>query len=105
MDISKVVLDDDHSALLAEVSGVMISLQGDLDLLQEEYQAAIDQLNSVKAKIRPIKEKLSPLAEYQASIASRKSRAKYFPEFATKNYRSDTQKDNAFLDMVREALE
>ena len=104
MDISKVTLDADHMLLLAQISDAMNDIQSELDSLGDEYQKAIEQLNKVKAKIKPLKEKLSPLSEIQASIASRKSRAKYFPEFATKNYMADEAKDKAFLEMIREAL-
>jgi predicted nucleic acid-binding Zn-ribbon protein len=102
MDISKVKLDDEHHALLLEVGNAMIETQRELHALQGEYQEAIEQLNIVKAKIKPLKERLSPLAEMQASIASRKSRVKYFPEFATRNY--DDSKDKEFLEFVKKNI-
>jgi phage shock protein A len=102
MDISRVVLDHDHQALLDEVSGAMIDVQAKLTALDAEYQDALDRLNAVKAKIKPLRAELSPLAEMQASIASRKSRVKYFPEFATRNF--DSSKDEEFLEFVRSRL-
>lgn len=102
MDISKVILDEDHQVLLDQVSKAMLDIQSELDALQNEYQYAINQLNKVKAKIKPLKAKLSPLAELQASIASRKSRAKFFPEFATRNF--NDSKDLHFLEFVRQNI-
>jgi phage shock protein A len=102
MDISRVVLDHDHQALLDEVSGAMIDVQAKLTALDAEYQDALERLNAVKAKIKPLRAELSPLAEMQASIASRKSRVKYFPEFATRNF--DSSKDKEFLEFVRSRL-
>lgn len=102
MDISRVFLDEEHQALLNEVSKSMEEVQLELDLLSSEYEYAINQLNKVKAKIKPLKAKLSPLSELQASITSRKSRAKYFPEFATRNF--DDSKDQLFLEFARQAI-
>lgn len=102
MDISRVTLDGDSQELIDKVGAAMTDCQGELEALSGEYQEALERLNAVKAKIKPIKAKLSPLAELQASIASRKSRVKYFPEFATRNF--DDSKDDEFLEFVRSRL-
>lgn len=102
MDITRVTLEGESLAVFNEISNAVNDAQCNIDNIQEEYQEAINQVNKVKAKIIPLKQVLSPLVELQASIASRKSRAKYFPEFATRNY--DTSKDEEFLAFVKQHL-
>ena len=67
-----------------------------------EYHEAVNKVNEIKSRILPIKVKLSPLAELKSGVASRKSRIKYFPEFATKNF--NDSKDNEYLEYVRDQL-
>ena len=102
MDISRVILDTESQALINTVSDRMSECQQGLDDLSGEYQAALEAVNAVKAKIIPLKRRLSPLSELQASIASRKSRAKYFPQFATRNF--DSSRDAEFLEFVNSRL-
>ena len=99
MDIARVVLDKEHAELLEAVSCRMASVQESLNVIMSEYQAKNKELDAIKEKIRPLRRELSPLAEYQSAIASRKSRAKYFPEFATRNF--NDSKDNEFLEFVK----
>ena len=104
MDISKTKLEGEAKELLDVISWHIGSVQLELDGVMMEFQEKIKEVDEIKAKIRPLKAKLSDSAQIQAAIASRKSRAKYFPEFATKNYMADEAKDKAFLEMIREAL-
>ena len=102
MDISRVTLEGEALDLFNQAGAKSALVKTELDSLQDEYKQAIDALNAVKAKIRPLKAELSPLAELQASIASRRSRTKYFPQFATRNF--DDSKDVEFLEFVRQQL-
>jgi len=100
--MEKVKLEGDAKELLESVSSRMADIQAEIDEQMLEYEKKANELEAIKAKIRPLRAILSPYGEMQAGIASRKSRTKYFPEFATRNF--DDSKDEEFFNMVRSKL-
>lgn len=95
-------LEGGSKELLEEVSGKMDSIQVLIDQELALYQEKLKELESIKQRIAPLRERMSPLGEFKAAIASRYSRAKYFPEFATRNF--DSSKDEEFLEFVRKNI-
>lgn len=102
MDITIVRLDKEHTELIDRINSDMLSIQKDLDSLTCEFQQAMNVISEIKSRITPLKDRLAPLAEMKSGIASRKSRFKYFPEFATRNF--DDSKDDKYLEYVRGKL-
>lgn len=102
MDITKTKLEGEAKDLLSLASGKVEAFQAELDKLNLEFQEKAKELEAIKARIRPIKAKLSDAAQIQAGIANRRSRAKYFPEFATRNF--DDSKDKEFFEFVKKNI-
>lgn len=87
---------------MVKIDAAMEIIQVEIDDNGLEFQKAMDIVNAVKSRIRPLREKLSPLGELKAGLASKKSRAKYFPEFATRNH--DNSKDKEFYKFIEDSL-
>lgn len=102
MNITKTILKEEDHALIQLIEQKESELNSALDALREEQASLTEKLNEVKAKMRPLLDKKIPLAEMKAGIASKQSRVKYFPEFATRNF--DSSKDAEFLEFVRQQL-
>lgn len=98
MESEIVRLDSEHSELLELVSLEIETNEESLKPIYIELDRKRAELAELNEKIKPYKQRLSVLGELKAGIASKKSRVKYFPEFATRNY--DNSKDKEFFDYV-----
>lgn len=83
---------------MVKVDAAMEEIQIQLDESGLDFQKAMEAVIAIKSRLRPLKEKLSPLGELKAGLVNKKSRAKYFPEFATRNF--DDTKDAEFYNFV-----
>ena len=102
MNITRVSLTGEYKELLDLAVLAEGKVQVEIDNLQAEYQNALCELAKVKEKILPFKKQLAPISELKAAIASRSSRVKYYPQFATRNF--DESNDQEFLEFVRKQL-
>lgn len=100
--MEKAKIEGDSKELIQLVQKKMNGIQSVIDELMVKYQGKASELEAIKDEIRPLRKQLSPYGEILAALASRKSRAKYFPEFATRNF--DSSKDEQFLEYVRGKL-
>lgn len=99
MKVDKTVLEGEQKKLADEIRSQMHNVQGDIDALTVEYQKAMAAIEPLRQQIRDTREKIDPLGELLASVASRRSRVKYFPQFATRHL--DGSKDTEFFEFVR----
>lgn len=106
MDVRKTILNGVQLSVLRQIEEQESELNSALDALREEQAELTKSLNEIKERIQsqmmPLLAKKVPLAEMKAGIASRISRAKYYPEFATKHF--DDSKDAEFLGFVNKQL-
>lgn len=102
MNITRVSLTGECKELFDLATLAESSVQVEIDNLQSEYQNALCELAKVKEKILPFKKQLAPISELKAAIASRSSRVKYYPQFATRNF--DESKDQEFLKFAKNEL-
>lgn len=75
-------LDKESFDLIGKIDSKMEPIQAELDVLNAEFQKAMESVNKVKDKIRPVKAKLSPWGAMKAGVASADSRDKYFPDMS-----------------------
>lgn len=95
-------LNEDQKAVMVKIDAAMDDIQAQLDENGLEFQKAMETVTAIKNRLRPLREKLSPLGEMKAGLASKKARAKYFPEFTTRNF--DDSKNAEYYKFVESKL-
>lgn len=95
-------LTETGQSLLNAIDKKIDPIQEEIDVLMVEYQSTMEPVLALQAIIKEKRALLGPLVEMKAGVASRRSRVKYFPEFATRNH--DDSKDAEYKEFVRSQL-